>query len=76
MSRLQSFDGDDADDLATATAILAHHWRMTGHGDLVFAIGRRAGLEGAAVLIESYQELRARRLRAERDAEAEDDAPF
>ena len=74
MDSLQSFEDDEADDLASAADALARHWKTAGLGEHVAAIGREAGLEGAKVLLGTYFELRARRLEVEH-AEARRDAP-
>jgi hypothetical protein len=78
MDTLQAFEDDEADDLAAAAAAMARHWKAQGFGEQVVTIGRAHGFEGARILLGTYLELRARRLRAERDAEEEDDAriPF
>ena len=74
MDALQSFEADEADDLAAAAAAMARFWKTAGLGAHVAAIGREAGLEGAKVLLGTYFELRARRLEVEH-AEARRDAP-
>ena len=76
MDSLQSFEDDEAEDLVAAAAAMARHWRAAGLGKHVAAIGGERGVEGAKVLLATYFDLRAQRLRAERDAEREDDAPF
>jgi len=76
MDSLQSFEDDEAEDLAAAAAAMARHWKAQGLGAHVVAIGREQGVEGAKVLLAKYYELRSQRLRAEREAEEENDAPF
>ena len=73
MDSLQSFEDDEAADLAAAAAAMARHWKTAGLGEQVVAIGREQGFEGAKVLLGTYLELRSRRLRAECDAAREDD---
>ena len=74
MDSLQSFEDDEREDLAAAAAAMARFWKTAGLGAQVVAIGKAHGLEGARVLLGTYFELRARRLKAERDAQENDDA--
>ena len=76
MDALQDFQDDEQADLDAAAAAMAAYWRAAGLGAHVAAIGGARGVEGAKVLLATYFDLRAQRLRAERDAEREDDAPF
>ena len=78
MDTLQAFEDDEAEDLVAAAAAMARYWKSAGFGEQVAAIGRAHGFEGARILLGTYLELRARRLKAEREAQEEDDArvPF
>ena len=73
MDALQDFQDDEQADLDAAAAAMATYWRAAGLGAQVVAIGREQGVEGAKVLLATYFDLRAQRLKAERDAERDDD---
>ena len=75
MDGLQAFEQDEQDDLATAAAAMARHWKTQGLGEHVAAIGRAQGIEGARVLLGTYFALRAHRQNAEH-AEARDAIPY
>ena len=61
MDELQEFAQDEQDDLATAAAAMAMHWKALGLGEHVAAIGREQGLEGARVMLATWFALRAKR---------------
>ena len=75
MDGLQAFEQDEQDDLATAAAAMARHWKTQGLGEQVRAIGRAQGIEGARVLLGTWFALRAHRQNAEH-AEARDAIPY
>ncbi len=72
MDELQSFEDDEHDDLTAAAAAMARHWKASGLGEHVAAIGREQGIEGARVLLGTWLALRAKR----HDAEASDGIPY
>ena len=61
MDQLQEFAQDEHDDLATAAAAMAMHWKAQGLGEQVCAIGRAQGIEGARVMLATWFALRAKR---------------
>jgi len=61
MNELQAFEQCETDDLATAAAAMALHWRALGLGEHVAAIGRAQGIEGARVMLATWFALRAKR---------------
>ena len=61
MDELQEFEQDEQDDLATAAAAMARHWKEQGLGAQVAAIGREQGLAGGRVLLGTWFALRAKR---------------
>ena len=75
MDELQAFEQDEQDDLATAAAAMALHWKTQGLGPHVAAIGREQGLEGGRVLLGTWLSLRAKRHEVEH-AGARDVIPF
>ena len=75
MDELQAFEQDEQDDLATAAAAMAQHWKTQGLGEQVRAIGRAQGIEGARVLLATWFALRAHRQNTEH-AGARDVVPF
>ena len=75
MDELQAFEQDEQDDLATAAAAMARHWKTQGLGPHVAAIGREQGLEGARVMLATWFALRAHRHEVEH-AGVRDAVPF
>ena len=75
MDSLQSFEDDEHEDLAFAAAAMARHWKASGLGAQVAAIGREQGYEGARVLLGTGFALRATRHEVEH-AGARDVIPF
>ncbi len=65
MDELQEFEQGEQDDLATAAAAMARHWKEQGLGEHVAAIGREQGFEGARVLLAAWLALRAKRVEIE-----------
>ncbi len=75
MDSLQSFEDDEIEDMAAAAAAMAWHWKASGLGEHVAAIGREQGLAGGRVLLGTWFALRAERVEIEQAGER-DVVPF
>jgi hypothetical protein len=75
MNELQAFEDDEIEDMGFAAAAMARHWKASGLGEHVAAIGREQGFEGARVLLGTWLALRAKRHEIEH-AGARDVVPF
>ncbi len=75
MDELQAFEDDEIEDMGFAAAAMARHWKASGLGEQVRAIGCEQGIEGARVLLGTWFALRAKRHEVEH-AGARDVIPF
>ena len=75
MDELQEFEDGEIEDMAFAAAAMARHWKPSGLGEHVAAIGRAQGIEGARVFLGTWLALRAKRHDVEH-AEARDAIPY